>query len=174
MRITVLALLSVALLVSWSPTEAFARRNRLCATDNGAIYSKRRCRRIDTTLDIDSLAAQLGNTCTACGTDLSGDWRYRRTNFNNESVYFGREITFTQSGRSFEGTNAFHTIRGNVEGNWIRLTQVVSGEESEGFVLLAEGNLYQAGNFLIATLAIVAENATSTPGGSLVLTKQLN
>ncbi|MEZ4754168.1 MAG: hypothetical protein R3A13_07655 [Bdellovibrionota bacterium] len=146
-----------------NPTKLFCSKEAIfCINNNDGLISKKKCGKLDSYRPAD-------NACGTCGWDLTGEWTYTPIDSSN-SPGTARTITFTQSNGTFEGSNDFHTIMGKVEGRWIRLTQTVSGEEGEGYVLLAEGAIkeFESG-FLLAPLAVVAD--TPGDGGALILRK---
>ena len=160
------------------PSTVLAKKQPVCvANASGKVFTKRRCGKAAEGLFrsnaaelLDIEAAEGDNGCSACGTDMSGDWSYTRIDNNNGFVY-QKNITLVQTDADFMGSNESHTMVGNVKGKWVRLTLTVSGEEGEGWVLFAEGSLFQVGNFLLGTLAVPAD--TFGEGGSLILRKNL-
>ncbi len=154
----ILATLTLCLLVS-IPQNSYAQNSQLCVTKADSVITKRKCGKLTT----------YKPGCGSCGQSMAGDWTYTPID-NTNSPGTQRSITFTQSGGIFEGSNAYHTIVGKVEGRWVRLTQTVSGEEGMGWVRLAEGSLFVTdGGFTLGTLAVVGDTFGS--GGALILRK---
>ena len=159
----IVAIFAVCMIVA-IPQASFAQKKQsLCLTADDNLITKRKCKGALTPYK----PSEDTGACSSCGRDMTGEWSYTPID-NMNSPGTQRTITFTQSGGFFEGSNDFHTIMGKVEGNWLRLTQTVSGEEGEGFVLLAEGAIkeFESG-FLLAPLAVTGD--TFGNGGALVL-----
>ena len=158
----ILAIFALCMIIA-IPQASFAQKKAsMCLKSDDSLITKRKCGKLDVYRPAD-------NACGACGRDMTGEWTY--TYHNNMNVSSDTEtITFTQEGGTFTGTNESHTIIGKIEGDWVRLTRTVSGEEGLGTVLLAEGALmdFESG-FVLGPLAVVAD--TFGNGGSLILRK---
>ena len=94
------------------------------------------------------------NSCSPCGTTVSGNWKLTHFDENNTLTIPDDPIVFTQNGRDFWGKNDRHHVRGRVEGSWINMTLTVHGEEGEGWVSLAEGSIYEVSDFQTAHMVV--------------------
>ena len=107
------------------------------------------------------------HNCTSTCVDLTGTWRYWIGQHNLPS---GDTITLEQADCTFSGSNPKHTIHGIVLGNEVRLTQLITGETTEGFARRVEGSYHEGsmGNGRISGMY------TSSRGeiGSWVMTRQ--
>lgn len=78
--------------------------------------------------------------CVPQSTKVTGTWQcYSTTSAGSSS---GQEYTFAQSGNRFYSTGeTSHRLFGTIEGTAIYISEVVNGEELEGFVKYSEGHI---------------------------------
>ncbi len=78
---------------------------------------------------------------TISSSNLAGTWNCFRT--PSSGPFTNAVYTFAQSGNRFysTGQNTPDKVFGRIEGTALSFTEVVNGEELEGYVLYAEGQL---------------------------------
>lgn len=95
---------------------------------------------ISTSSAFAQVVAKRTPVCKPQAVSIIGAWQCVRSPSSGSSS--SQMYTFTQNGnRIVSGEETPHQIFGSVEGNTIKLSEVVNGEELEGFVSHAEGHI---------------------------------
>ncbi len=81
-----------------------------------------------------------GVICSIARSKITGTWSCFVS--PSDSDFSSRTYTITQSGNKFYSTGeTSHRIFGTIQGTDISISEVVNGEELEGYVLYAQGHL---------------------------------
>ncbi len=83
---------------------------------------------------------QTVDVCTPQSIKIKGSWQCFTTTSRGESS--GQVYTFSQSGNKFFSTGeTSHRLFGTIEGSAIEISEVVNGEELEGYVKRSSGHI---------------------------------
>lgn len=79
------------------------------------------------------------SACGACDAHVSGKWTYFFS--RKGAADYHSSIHLGQFGNSFKGVDSMHTMVGSLRGQWLNFTLVVTGEESEGWVMKVDASV---------------------------------